>query len=92
MMKGKARVLEPTTEMPAGPVYLEHCDPALNIARFYALSVYPTLFAGESVLVRRWGRIATAGSLKEEWFPSLGDALTEQTEIASRKITRGYTG
>jgi predicted DNA-binding WGR domain protein len=27
------------------------------MARFYGLSVSPTLFPGEWVLVRRWGRI-----------------------------------
>jgi predicted DNA-binding WGR domain protein len=91
MMQGRATVLDPATGMPAGPVYLERCDPAQNRARFYALAVNRTLFAGEWVLVRRWGRIGTSGSRKEEWFPSLADALTEQARIAARKTGRGYS-
>jgi len=46
-----------TAEMPTppdNPVYLERCDPALNMAGFYAVTVNPTLFPGEWVLVRRW--------------------------------------
>lgn len=82
-----------TVEMPlpsASPLYLERCDAAVNMARFYALSVSRTLFPGEWVLVRRWGRIGTSGSRKEEWFPSLSEALTEQARMAARKAVRGY--
>src|SRR2546425_3587327 len=70
---------EHTAEMPqppANPVYLERREPALNMARFYAVTVNPTLFPGEWVLVR----------------PSLADALTEQARIASRKAGRGSPG
>ena len=46
---------------PAEPsVLLEKVDHARRMARFYAISVEPTLFA-ETALVRRWGRIGTAG-------------------------------
>ena len=86
---------EHTAEMPqppANPVYLERREPALNMARFYAVTVNPTLFPGEWVLVRRWGRIRTSGMIKECWFPSLADALTEQARIASRKAGRGSPG
>jgi len=33
-----------TQPPPADAVYLERCDPALNMARFYAVTVNPTLF------------------------------------------------
>lgn len=83
-------------ETPANPqapaLYLERCDPSINMSRFYALSVHRTLFPGEWVLVRRWGRIGTSGSRKEEWFSEHTDALKEQELIASRKIRRGYNG
>ncbi len=39
---------------------LERVDRTKNMARYYVLSVEPTLFA-ESSLVRRWGRIGGAG-------------------------------
>jgi predicted DNA-binding WGR domain protein len=38
-------------------IVLERVDPARNIARYYVLSIEPTLFA-KHTLVRRWGRIA----------------------------------
>jgi predicted DNA-binding WGR domain protein len=39
---------------------LERVDRTKNMARYYVLSVEPTLFT-ESSLVRRWGRIGGAG-------------------------------
>ena len=39
---------------------LERVDRTKNMARYYVLSVEPTLFA-ELSLVRRWGRIGGAG-------------------------------
>ena len=39
---------------------LGRVDRTKNMARYYVLSVEPTLF-GESSLVRRWGRIGGAG-------------------------------
>ena len=41
-------------------VALRRLDPARNMARFYAVTVQPTLF-GQWALVRRWGRINTDG-------------------------------
>ena len=61
-----------TTELPAGiaasieasrPVTLHKIEPAKNMARFYALEVEQDLF-GCHVLVRRWGRIGTAGKIR----------------------------
>ena len=39
---------------------LERVDRAKNMARFYVLSIEPTLFE-DLALVRRWGRIGSAG-------------------------------
>lgn len=41
-------------------LYVERTDAAANMARFYAMSIEPTLF-GDVCLVRRWGSTATAG-------------------------------
>ncbi|MBB1251750.1 WGR domain-containing protein [Rhizobium sp. G21] len=46
------------------PVYLTHVDPGRNMARFYTMSVQPTLF-GECSVVREWGRIGTGGQVRE---------------------------
>ena len=47
------------------------CKPG-SMARFYVLSVEPTLFA-ETALVRRWGRIGTAGRQMIDLHPSPAD-------------------
>ena len=41
-------------------IVLERVDPARNIARYYVLSIEPTLFATHT-LIRRWGRIGILG-------------------------------
>ena len=45
------------------PVGLRRIDPARNMARFYSLDVERDLF-NRVVLVRRWGRIGTAGKAR----------------------------
>lgn len=42
------------------PLHLRRINPALNMRRFYTLSIQPTLFGGAS-LVRNWGRIGVGG-------------------------------
>jgi hypothetical protein len=44
-------------------LYLERIDATRNIARYYALSIEPTLF-GDAMLLRRWGRIGAWGQQK----------------------------
>jgi predicted DNA-binding WGR domain protein len=56
-----------------GPLHLRRIDPARNMARFYALSIQPTLFGGAS-LVRNWGRIGTNGQAMMETFDEDGVA------------------
>ena len=46
---------------------LHRIDAACNMARFYAMSIEPTLFGGEA-LVRNWGRIGTQGRYRMDWF------------------------
>src|ERR1700751_1063742 len=48
---------------------LERVDRAKNMARFYVLSIEPTLFE-DLALVRRWGRIGSAGRERIDLHPS----------------------
>ncbi|MBY5754891.1 WGR domain-containing protein [Rhizobium leguminosarum bv. viciae] len=68
---------------------LYRIDPALNMARFYHLSIQPTLFGGSS-LVRNWGRIGTMGQQKVELFDTPGEAAAAHERMAGRKLRRGY--
>jgi predicted DNA-binding WGR domain protein len=78
------------TADPAAPsVLLEKIDHARSMARFYAISVEPTLFA-ETALVRRWGRIGTAGRQMIELHASPVIAQIEQRRWITRKLRRGY--
>lgn len=68
---------------------LHRVDPAVNMRRFYALSLENSLF-GDILLVRRWGRIGTHGRVRFDWFENPADAANELTRIASVKARRGY--
>jgi len=71
------------------PLYLERIDPSRNMARFYAISIQPTL-VGELSLIRNWGRIGTIGRSKIETFPDI-EGLTRATmRLERRKRRRGY--
>lgn len=48
-------------------LYVERIDAAKNMARFYAMSIEPTLF-GDVCLTRRWGRIGAEGQSKRHSF------------------------
>ncbi len=70
-------------------VILERIDPANNVARYYVLSIEATLLARDT-LVRRWGRIGSAGRQRLEFFDSRTSAgLALETWLA-RKRKRGY--
>jgi predicted DNA-binding WGR domain protein len=71
-------------------IVLERVDPARNIARYYVLSIEPTLFARHT-LIRRWGRIGCVGRERLQFFSD--DALRAQVTLEtwlSRKRNRGY--
>jgi predicted DNA-binding WGR domain protein len=48
-------------------IVLERVDPVRNIARYYVLSIEPTLFA-KHTLIRRWGRIGCLGRERLQFF------------------------
>lgn len=70
-------------------ILLYRIDPSRNMARFYRLSIQPTLFGGSS-LVRNWGRIGTDGRLKVELFDTPRQAAAAREHAAGRKLLRGY--
>lgn len=73
------------------PLLLRRIDPARNMARFYALSIEPTLF-GDLALVRRWGRIGTKGRERIELHAGDAAAQAAFDRLARTKRRRGYRG
>lgn len=71
------------------PRCLERIDASRNMARFYALSIEPTLF-GDAALVREWGRIGTPGRRRLDLYPSVANAHDALRRLAKAKVTRGY--
>ena len=70
-------------------LYLERRDAGRNMARFYALSIEETLL-GQSCLIRRWGRIGTAGRSVQHSFDSENEALGLFLKLLRAKRLRGY--
>jgi predicted DNA-binding WGR domain protein len=68
---------------------LERVDPAQRMARFYVLSIEPTLFADVS-LTRVWGRIGTRGRRRVGLHLTQGAAQIELEKWLQRKRRRGY--
>ena len=70
-------------------ILLERVDPTQNMARYYVLSIEPTLF-GDSALVREWGRIGSMGQRRTEFFPQPTEAHLALDAWLKRKCRRGY--
>ena len=68
---------------------LERVDRTKNMARYYVLSVEPTLFA-ELSLVRRWGRIGGAGQTRIDLHASPPLAQIALNIWLERKRRCGY--
>lgn len=71
------------------PVDLERIDPARNMARFYQLSVQPTLF-GEQSVIRCWGRIGTQGRSMMVTFATEDEAVMAYQKLVRSKEAKGY--
>lgn len=71
------------------PLSMTRRDPDLNMARFYAIALQPTLF-GEVSVVRSWGRIGTRGQVKLVTFPSQYAAECQAATLEQQKRRRGY--
>lgn len=59
------------------------------MARYYALSIQPTLF-GEIAVMRSWGRIGHAGGEKSEVFACEDQAISHFLALARKKHKKGY--
>lgn len=70
-------------------LYVERTDPTRNMARFYAMSIEPTLF-GDVCLTRRWGRIGAQGQVMRHSFQREEDAVDVFLDLLRQKRGRGY--
>jgi predicted DNA-binding WGR domain protein len=69
--------------------HLHRVDPSRNMARFYRLSIMPSLF-GDICLVREWGRIGKSGRIRIDLFEKAREAAAAHTAIENAKRRRGY--
>jgi predicted DNA-binding WGR domain protein len=70
-------------------VVLERCDRTRNMARYYVLSLEPSLF-GDIALVRQWGRLGQAGRQRSDLFRQRAHAVETLEAWFARKRRRGY--
>jgi predicted DNA-binding WGR domain protein len=70
-------------------VILDRHDPARNMARYYVLSIEPSLF-GDTALVRQWGRHGRSGRQRIALFRARAHAIETLEAWFARKIRRGY--
>ncbi|MGV1793632.1 WGR domain-containing protein [Rhizobium sp. A37_96] len=70
-------------------LYVERTDPTKNMARYYAMSIEPTLF-GQACLVRRWGRIGAGGQRLVHYFEREEEAVDLFLALLKQKRSRGY--
>lgn len=77
------------SELTVQYLVLERCDPARNMARFYVLTIEPTLF-GDTALVREWGRLGQRGRRRLDLFAGRVQAAEALEAWLARKTRRGY--
>lgn len=70
-------------------LYCQRIDANRNIARYYTLTIQPTLF-GQTAVVRTWGRIGKAGGEMTEVFGAEKEAISRFLELVRLKRKRGY--
>ncbi|NTF52720.1 WGR domain-containing protein [Agrobacterium rhizogenes] len=70
-------------------LHFQRIDPSRNMARFYEISLEPTLF-GETSLVRIWGRLGTRGQQRIDVFSSEKRAVEAFLELLRQKRAKGY--
>ena len=68
---------------------LDRCEPTCNMARYYVLSIEPSLF-GDASLIREWGRIGRSGQRRIELYESQTRAMEALETWLQRKQRRGY--
>ena len=81
----------PNTPPPLpSPVHFQRVDTSRNMARFYTLSLEPTLF-GDVAVLRQWGRIGTRGRQASSLHASMAEAQTVLARQIARRRRRGYS-
>lgn len=70
-------------------LYAEQTDMSKNMARYYTMEIFATLF-GEACLIRRWGRIGTKGRQLTNHFEKEEEAVRLFLVLLRRKSARGY--
>ncbi len=70
-------------------LYVERIDATKNMARYYAMSIEPTLF-GQACLIRRWGRIGASGQKLVHHFQREEEAVELFLALLRQKRSRGY--
>jgi predicted DNA-binding WGR domain protein len=70
-------------------VHMRRIDPTRNMARFYEVSLEPSLF-GTWAVVRRWGRIGCQGRSRLELCDNADDAFDCIKRLIAAKRRRGY--
>ncbi len=69
-------------------IYLEYHDEEQNKHRFYQLFVMVGLFSDWS-LVREWGRIGSAGTVRKDIFETEAEAELARIDILQQKVKKG---
>ena len=69
--------------------HLHRIDPDRNMARFYAMSLQPTLFGGWALL-REWGRIGSTGRMVSGCFATEPEAAVALEKQRAAKLRKGY--
>lgn len=72
------------SELTVPYLVLQRCDPACNMARFYVLTIEPTLF-GDTALVREWGRLGQRGRRRMDLFAGRVQAVEALEAWLARK-------
>ncbi len=84
-MKNAGEVADHRLQM----LVLERRVPSRNMARFYVLTIEPTLF-GDMALVREWGRIGYLGRRRLDLHANVTSAAEALDTWLARKARRGY--
>ena len=71
-------------------IVLERHDPTRNMARYYVLSLEPSLF-GDTALVRQWGRLGRSGRQRIDLFQQRAHAIETLEAWFARKAATAVT-
>jgi predicted DNA-binding WGR domain protein len=70
-------------------IHLVRTDTKRNMARYYHLSLEPSLFGDYSVL-QNWGRLGTHGQVRVALYVDRRSAMEHFLDITKKKKARGY--